>query len=101
MTIPDYQTLMLPLLQIAGDGKEHSNQGLMDQLAKKFGLTENELEQPIPSGGQPIFYNRVHGQKLTSPRLAFFDRQSGHISKSPNEGKRHWESILTRSTWTT
>jgi restriction system protein len=63
MSIPDYQTLILPLLQISGDGKEHSNQDVMEQLAKTFGLTENELEQPLPSGGQPIFYNRVHWAK--------------------------------------
>jgi restriction system protein len=63
MTIPDYQTLMLPLLQIAGDGKEHSNTEVMGQLAKKFKLTDNELEQPLPSGGQPLFYNRVHWAK--------------------------------------
>jgi restriction system protein len=63
MAIPDYQTLMLPLLQIAGDGKEHNNSEVLDQLAKKFELTDDELEQLLPSGGQPLFYNRVHWAK--------------------------------------
>ena len=38
MAIPDYQTLMLPLLQIAADGKEHSLKEAIDILSKQFDL---------------------------------------------------------------
>jgi restriction system protein len=59
MSIPDFQTIMLPLLQVAGDGKEHSIHDFVDQLAKFFKLSEEQLNELIPSGKQPIFYNRV------------------------------------------
>lgn len=59
MAIPDYQTLMLPVLKILGDGKEHSLRELVDRLAAEFGLTEDELEELTPRGGQGVFLGRV------------------------------------------
>lgn len=59
MAIPDFQTIMLPLLRIMNDGKEHSIREVVDSLAIEFGLTQEELSQLIPSGTQTLFYNRV------------------------------------------
>jgi restriction system protein len=59
MTIPDFQSIMLPLLQIAGDGKEHSIHEYLDRLAALFSLTEEEINELLPSGKQTSFYNRV------------------------------------------
>lgn len=57
--IPDFQTIMLPLLQLMSDGEERSINDLVDNLAIKFGISEQELNELLPSGKQPIFYNRV------------------------------------------
>jgi restriction system protein len=59
MAIPDYQTIMLPLLRFAGDQQEHSLREAIDQLAQKFGLTEEERKEILPSGLQEVFKNRV------------------------------------------
>lgn len=59
MAIPDYQTIMLPLLQFAADGREHSLRETIDALADTFGLTPEERKQLLPSGQQEIFDNRV------------------------------------------
>jgi restriction system protein len=59
MAIPDYQTLMLPLLQIAADGREHSLSEARDVLADQFELTPDERTQLLPSGRQTLFGNRV------------------------------------------
>jgi restriction system protein len=59
MAIPDYQSLMLPLLRSLGDKKEHSFRETLDALAKEFNLSEGELRELLPSGKQPIFDNRV------------------------------------------
>ena len=59
MPIPDYQTLMLPLLKLAGDGAVHSKRDTVPELASKFGLTEEEQKELLPSGKQEIFDNRV------------------------------------------
>jgi len=58
MSIPDYQTLMLPVLETLGDGKEWPVSGLRDALAKRLGLTEQERQILIPSGRQTLFNTR-------------------------------------------
>jgi restriction system protein len=59
MAIPDYQTIMLPLLKFAEDKKEHSLREAISYLAKKFKLTEDEQKELLPSGKQSTFDNRV------------------------------------------
>jgi len=59
MAVPDFQTIMLPLLKVASDGKEHSGNEFLEQLAKHFQLTDEELNELLPSGKQTRFYNRV------------------------------------------
>jgi restriction endonuclease Mrr len=59
MPIPDYQSLMLPLLRFYADGSVHSFKEAETTLARELNLTEDELRQLIPSGRQPLFYNRV------------------------------------------
>ena len=57
--IPDFQTIMLPLLQLLVDKKEHSIKDIVDRLSIKFNLTEEERNERIPSQLQPTMYNRV------------------------------------------
>jgi restriction system protein len=63
MAIPDYETLMLPLLKIAGDGQEHRISDAVNQLGRDFKLTQEERQQLLPSGKQTTFANRVHWAK--------------------------------------
>jgi len=80
MTMPDFQTIMLPLLQIAADGKEHSIHEAVETLAGHFNLTEEEKSKLLTSGQQPIFYNRVgwartylkKAKLIESPRRGHF-----------------------------
>ncbi|MFZ7112277.1 MAG: restriction endonuclease [Desulfatiglandales bacterium] len=59
MTIPDYQTIMLPLLKVLADGEVHSALQTVDSLSKYFGLSEEEKKELLPSGKQALFDNRV------------------------------------------
>lgn len=59
MAIPDYQSIMLPLLTFAGDGQEHSLRETIEALADEFNLTEEERRELLPSGQQATFDNRV------------------------------------------
>ena len=59
MAIPDYQTLMLPLLQFAGDKKEHSTKEATEHISSAYNLSEDEKEEVIPSGKEPIIKNRT------------------------------------------
>jgi len=59
MAIPDFETIMLPLLKVLSDKKEHHKSEVIDILAKQFKLTEEELAKMQPSGRNPVFGNRV------------------------------------------
>src|SRR5262249_1998602 len=58
MAVPDFQTLMLPLLKLASDGQPHTTAEAVAQLAQEFQLSDDERTQVLPSG-QPRLYNRV------------------------------------------
>jgi len=57
--IPDYQTLMYPVLEHLKDNQPHLLQELFEYLAGKFQLTDDELRILVPSGQQPLFKNRL------------------------------------------
>ena len=59
MAIPGYQTMMLPFLKFASDGKEHSKQEMFEYLVKIFNVSDEEKKKLLPSGRQEIFNNRV------------------------------------------
>ncbi len=59
MAIPDYQTIMLPLMKLASDRKEHSLREAIDKLATEFNLSYEEKRRLLPSGKQELFNNRV------------------------------------------
>ena len=59
MPIPDFQTLMLPVLRLA-DAGEIKVAAAVDQVANQFGLTDVEREELLPSGRQAKIANRVH-----------------------------------------
>ncbi|MFA5865892.1 MAG: restriction endonuclease [Phycisphaerae bacterium] len=59
MSVPGYQEFMLPLLQIASDGQEHSISEAIETLAMKMGISTEDQELLLPSGTQTLFYNRV------------------------------------------
>lgn len=78
MAIPDFQSIMRPLIEAHADGKEHLNRDLVRQLADQFGRSEEERREMLPSGRAKLFDNRVgwaksHGMQaglLESPRRA-------------------------------
>jgi restriction system protein len=96
MAIPDFQSIMLPLLQFASDQKEHSLREAIEQLADDFGLTDDERKELLPSGRQPTFDNRVGWARtylkkaglVRSPRRGYFqitDRGIAILAEKPTK----------------
>jgi len=54
VTIPDFQTMMLPILKAVGDGRAVPRRALADAMVAEFGLTDAEQEQTVPSGAKAI-----------------------------------------------
>lgn len=80
MAIPDYQTLMLPVLKLAADGAEHKFSHAVELLVEEFSLSTEERNELLPSGSQAVFNNRVGWARsylkqaglLSSPKRGFF-----------------------------
>ena len=59
MPIPDYQSIMLPLLKFLADEKEHSLREVTAHISQQFNLSEEEKRKLLPRVRQPVVYNRV------------------------------------------
>jgi restriction system protein len=59
LAIPDFESLMLPLLRFAADREEHSLRDAIEVLAEQFELSAEERKELLPSGRQATFDNRV------------------------------------------
>ncbi len=78
--IPDYQTIMLPLLKLTSDNKVHKFRDVVESLAEYFDLTEEEKRELLPSGNQAIFDNRVGWARfyLTKAGLLKSEKRGTH-----------------------
>jgi hypothetical protein len=59
MPVPAFETILLPLLQLAGDGKIRSIAEARPPLATHFNLTQAELEERLPSGKITRWHSRI------------------------------------------
>ncbi len=96
MTIPDYQSIMFPLLKFAGDNQEHTIREAIDHIAETFKLTEEDRKEVLPSGSQYIIDNRVGWARtylkkaglLETPKRSYFkitDLGLDVLKKNPSE----------------
>jgi restriction system protein len=96
MTVPDYQAILLPLMQLASDGKEHDFREGIEYAAKVLRISDDDRKILLPSGTQPTFDNRVGWAKthllkaklLESPRRSIFQitaRGKEVISRKPSQ----------------
>ncbi len=101
MAIPDYQSIMLPLLQFLKDGQEHSLREAYDSLSGHFSLSEEEQKELLPSGQQGIFHNRVGWARtylkksglLTATRRGYFriaDLGLSTLGQNPERIDNHY-----------
>jgi restriction system protein len=94
MPIPDFQSMMLPILTLLGDGKERRSKDINEYLSKKYELTEDELKEMLPSQRARRFPNRVawvftyfkHAGLIDSPARGVYritDTGRGVLAKNP------------------
>jgi len=87
MPIPDFQTLMLPLLRHLADGAERANQESIDALAQEYNLTDAERAQLLPSGQQTVFCNRVAWAKAHFKRAGLIESPRRGIYRITDQGR--------------
>lgn len=59
MAIPDFQSIMRPLLTQLADGKDYSNKEIHAALENAFQMSEEEKQQRVSNGGPRVYVNRI------------------------------------------
>jgi restriction system protein len=87
MPIPDFQSLMLPLMEFLADGKEHTMRDATAVLADRYQLTEEEREQLMANGENKVFSNRVAWAKAHLKAAGLLDNPSRGKVRISEEGR--------------
>lgn len=83
MTIPDFQTLMRPILAYLADGQAKSTKDVIAAMSDEFGLSDDERAQMLPSGRQKTMYDRVNWSLTHMSQAGLLDRPTrGHVQLS-------------------
>ena len=75
MAVPDFQTVMLPLLVLMGDGAEHGLAEVIETLGDRLGLSPEDKKELLPSESDVKFDNRVRW-------AAFYLRKAGLLERT-------------------
>ena len=88
MAIPDFQSLMLPILRRLDDGQPRSvRRQLTEQLADEYVLSPEERSRMLPSGGDKLFNNRIAWAATHLARAGLIERPvRGQVQITP-EGR--------------
>jgi len=86
VAIPDFQTIMRPLLEHLADGAVKSTRETIDVLSKHFQLTNEEIAELLPSGQQSVFTNRIAWAKAYLKKAGFLESPSRGLYKVTPRG---------------
>src|SRR5207248_5524131 len=89
---PDFQTIMLPLLKILSDRKEHNTENLLSIIGKKYELSEQEREEFLPSGKQKIINNRIAWARIYLQKAKLMESPRRSTFKITEQGIKILES---------
>lgn len=92
MAIPDFQSLMLPLLKVLADKQEYAMRDVTTALAEQFKLTEVERNLSSPVSGQGVMYNRTAWAKTYLKRAGLIDQPRRGYFKISERGVKVLES---------
>ena len=95
MAIPDYQTIMGPLLKVLSDGKEYTRGQLTENLSKYFKLSEEEKRTQKPSGGESLFRNRVGWSNFYLKKAGLTESKNKGLIKITKDGLKSLETGKT------
>ena len=87
MTIPDFQTLLLPVLEFSSTKEESSLREAVDFLKIQFSITPEEERTLIQSGKQPMFYNRVGWARTYLKQAGLLETTRRNYLKITERGK--------------
>lgn len=87
MAIPDFQSLMLPILRLAADGSIRTADAIV-QMCGEFGLSDDERRERLASGRQTRIANRVYWAFVHLAKAGLLRREARGVYAITPEGQR-------------
>lgn len=88
MPIPDFQTLMRPVLEFHGDGVDHDSAAVVAAMADRFELSTEERAEMLPSGGQKLFNNRIAWSVTHMAQAGLLERPRRGATRITTRGQK-------------
>src|SRR5215469_3014028 len=85
MTVPDFQSLMLPVLKATAEG-DISAPDLRDRVAIRLKLAPEDLNELLPSGRQTAFANRTAWANVFLQRAGLIEKTSRGVYRATQLG---------------
>ncbi|WP_319416453.1 restriction endonuclease [Marispirochaeta aestuarii] len=86
MSIPDYETLMLPILKLLSDEKSRKTSELVNSMIKEFNISPEDAKELIPSGRAKLINNRVGWACTYLRKAGLIESPQRAINKITDEG---------------
>jgi len=88
VAIPDFQTLMRPVLEVHADGRPHQASDVRDAVAGLVGVTAEERKVMLPSGGSPLCSNKVAWAVTHLAQAALLTRPARGVTQITDRGRQ-------------
>lgn len=86
MPVPDFQSIMLPLLNLLKNKECYALSDVVNKLAQDFNLSDSDLSELLPSGKQPKFRNRVGWARTYLKKAGLLEQPARGIMKITDKG---------------
>lgn len=86
--IPDFQTLMRPVLEMHFDGGDHESAEVIASMADRFELSADERAEMLPSGGQKLFNNRIAWSVTHMAQAGLLERPRRGVTRITDRGRK-------------
>ena len=93
MGVPDFQSLMLPLLAALGDGATRRLADLHDTLTERLNVSPHDVKELLPSGRQTRFRNRVAWAKVYLEQAGLVESPQRGLCRITDRGR----AVLTQT----
>lgn len=87
MAVPDFQSVMRPILDVLSDGSERDSKHLRNAVADAMGISAADREELLPSGTQRRFDNRVGWAAIYLERAGALRRVRRGVFQITDRGK--------------
>src|ERR1700733_13866222 len=88
MPVPDFQTLMLPALEVFADGEEHTGREVRERVADTLHISDADREELLPGGTQPMLQNRIHWALWYLARCGLTQRPRRGVQRITDRGRQ-------------